>query len=77
MRMAVVDIGTNSTRLLLADVDPATGAVKEIDRRSQVTRLGDGVDASGALAQDARRASTTRSRTTGRRSKHGRARQSP
>jgi len=51
MRTAVVDIGTNSTRLLLADVDPATGAVKEIDRRSQVTRLGDGVDASGELAQ--------------------------
>ncbi len=53
MRVAVVDIGTNSTRLLIADVDPAAGRVQELVRRSQVTRLGDGVDATGALADDA------------------------
>jgi exopolyphosphatase/guanosine-5'-triphosphate,3'-diphosphate pyrophosphatase len=48
-RVAVVDIGTNSTRLLIADVSPA-GAVSELVRRSTVTRLGDGVDASGSLS---------------------------
>jgi exopolyphosphatase/guanosine-5'-triphosphate,3'-diphosphate pyrophosphatase len=49
MRVAVVDIGTNSTRLLIADVDPSTGAVTELQRRTTVTRLGQGVDHSGEL----------------------------
>jgi exopolyphosphatase/guanosine-5'-triphosphate,3'-diphosphate pyrophosphatase len=53
MRTAVVDIGTNSTRLLVADVDPATGAVEELYRQSQVTRLGDRVDAGGMLSEEA------------------------
>ncbi len=48
MRIAVVDIGTNSTRLLVADV--RDGGVEELDRRSVVTRLGEGVDATGRLA---------------------------
>jgi exopolyphosphatase/guanosine-5'-triphosphate,3'-diphosphate pyrophosphatase len=52
-RVAVVDVGTNSTRLLIADVDPAAGRVTEVDRRSQVTRLGAGVDATGRLADEA------------------------
>jgi exopolyphosphatase/guanosine-5'-triphosphate,3'-diphosphate pyrophosphatase len=51
MRVAVVDIGTNSTRLLVADV--ADGQVAEVDRRSIVTRLGRGVDTSGQLAGEA------------------------
>jgi len=50
VRVAVVDIGTNSTRLLIADVQRASGALHELVRRSQVTRLGDGVDASGSLS---------------------------
>jgi exopolyphosphatase/guanosine-5'-triphosphate,3'-diphosphate pyrophosphatase len=53
MRVAVVDIGTNSTRLLIAEVDRSTGAIEERLRRSTVTRLGDGVDAGGALSEDA------------------------
>ncbi|MGA9284245.1 MAG: Ppx/GppA phosphatase family protein [Solirubrobacteraceae bacterium] len=53
MRTAVVDIGTNSTRLLVADVDQATGAVQELHRESQVTRLGDRVDAGGKLSEEA------------------------
>jgi exopolyphosphatase / guanosine-5'-triphosphate,3'-diphosphate pyrophosphatase len=53
MRVAVVDVGSNSTRLLIADVDGERGSVEELVRSSQVTRLGDGVDASGALAQEA------------------------
>src|SRR5262245_48665844 len=51
MRVAVVDIGTNSTRLLVADVEE--GNVSELERRSTVTRLGRGVDTSGQLAADA------------------------
>jgi exopolyphosphatase/guanosine-5'-triphosphate,3'-diphosphate pyrophosphatase len=48
MRVAVVDIGTNSTRLLIADVTPE-GAVTQLHRESIVTRLGEGVDATGRL----------------------------
>jgi len=51
MRVGVVDIGTNSTRLLIADVED--GAIAELDRRSEVTRLGQGVDAAGRLADEA------------------------
>jgi exopolyphosphatase/guanosine-5'-triphosphate,3'-diphosphate pyrophosphatase len=50
VRVAVVDIGTNSTRLLIAEVDPETGALEELVRRSQVTRLGEGVDSQGSLS---------------------------
>jgi exopolyphosphatase / guanosine-5'-triphosphate,3'-diphosphate pyrophosphatase len=51
MRVGVVDIGTNSTRLLVADVED--DAIEELDRRSEVTRLGQGVDSSGRLADEA------------------------
>src|SRR3954470_11998262 len=51
MPIAVIDIGTNSTRLLIADVED--GAVEQIERRSIVTRLGQGVDSSGRLADEA------------------------
>jgi exopolyphosphatase / guanosine-5'-triphosphate,3'-diphosphate pyrophosphatase len=49
----VVDIGTNSTRLLIADVDRGSGAVAELHRESQVTRLGDRVDTGGSLSEEA------------------------
>ena len=52
MRVAVVDIGSNSTRLLIADVEDGT-VTDELDRRSVVTRLGAGVDADGRLREDA------------------------
>jgi exopolyphosphatase/guanosine-5'-triphosphate,3'-diphosphate pyrophosphatase len=42
-RVAAVDLGTNSTRLLVADVE--NGRVDEVVRRTVVTRLGEGVDA--------------------------------
>lgn len=51
MRVAVADMGTNSTRLLVADVED--GEVKELERRSTVTRLGRGVDTSRQLATEA------------------------
>jgi exopolyphosphatase / guanosine-5'-triphosphate,3'-diphosphate pyrophosphatase len=53
MRVAVVDIGSNSTRLLVAEVDTDTGSLQELARDSRVTRLGEGVDANGSLAEAA------------------------
>ncbi|MGD9484041.1 Ppx/GppA phosphatase family protein [Streptomyces sp. TRM70308] len=52
-RVAAVDCGTNSIRLLVADVDPATGEARQLDRRMRVVRLGQGVDRTGRLAADA------------------------
>jgi exopolyphosphatase / guanosine-5'-triphosphate,3'-diphosphate pyrophosphatase len=43
MRVAAVDQGTNTTRLLVADVED--GAVDEVAKRIEITRLGEGVDA--------------------------------
>jgi exopolyphosphatase / guanosine-5'-triphosphate,3'-diphosphate pyrophosphatase len=50
-RVGVIDVGSNSTRLLVADV--ADGRVTPVERRSTVTRLGRGVDLSGQLAAEA------------------------
>ena len=43
MRVAAVDLGTNTTRLLVADV--GDGRVDEVHRETHITRLGEGVDA--------------------------------
>jgi exopolyphosphatase/guanosine-5'-triphosphate,3'-diphosphate pyrophosphatase len=51
MRVAVVDMGSNSTRLLVADVED--GEITELERRSTVTRLGRGVDTSQQLSSEA------------------------
>jgi len=50
-RIAVVDIGSNSTRLFIADVD-GSGAM-QVERRTNVTRLADGVDRTGRLSDEA------------------------
>ncbi|MEV0797867.1 Ppx/GppA phosphatase family protein [Kribbella sp. NPDC050281] len=50
-RVAAVDCGTNSLRLLIADV--VDGELKQIDRRMTIVRLGQGVDATGAFAPEA------------------------
>jgi exopolyphosphatase/guanosine-5'-triphosphate,3'-diphosphate pyrophosphatase len=50
-RVGVIDVGSNSSRLLVADV--AGRRVSQVERRSQVTRLGRGVDLSGRLAAEA------------------------
>ncbi|MGX1852787.1 Ppx/GppA phosphatase family protein [Streptomyces sp. NPDC055299] len=52
-RVAAIDCGTNSIRLLVADCDPATGELKDLDRRMQIVRLGQGVDRTGRLAPEA------------------------
>jgi exopolyphosphatase/guanosine-5'-triphosphate,3'-diphosphate pyrophosphatase len=51
-RVAAIDCGTNSIRLLIADVPPA-GAHTDLLRRMEVVRLGQGVDATGRLAPEA------------------------
>ena len=51
-RAAAIDCGTNSIRLLVADVPPS-GAHTDLLRRMEVVRLGQGVDATGRLAADA------------------------
>jgi exopolyphosphatase/guanosine-5'-triphosphate,3'-diphosphate pyrophosphatase len=50
-RVAVVDLGSNSTRLLVAEVQD--GRVVELEKRTLVTRLAAGVEASGRLSEDA------------------------
>src|SRR5215216_4855638 len=42
MRIAAIDQGTNTTRLLVADVDD--GELEEVAKRVEITRLGEGVD---------------------------------
>jgi exopolyphosphatase/guanosine-5'-triphosphate,3'-diphosphate pyrophosphatase len=51
-RVAAIDCGTNSIRLLVADV-PAEGGHTDLLRRMEVVRLGQGVDATGRLAPEA------------------------
>jgi exopolyphosphatase/guanosine-5'-triphosphate,3'-diphosphate pyrophosphatase len=51
MRVAVIDIGTNSTRLLIADVEGE--GVEEVERRTTVTNMGRGVDHSGSICSEA------------------------
>ncbi|MCU0284621.1 MAG: Ppx/GppA family phosphatase [Candidatus Nanopelagicales bacterium] len=53
VRAAAIDCGTNSIRLLVADVDPATGRATDVVRELRIVRLGQGVDATGAFAPDA------------------------
>ena len=54
MRVAAIDIGTNSTRLLVADVeDGRDGAIRTVERHTRITRLGQGVDSSRQLHPEA------------------------
>ncbi len=57
MRVAAIDVGTNTTRLLVAEEASGGGAsrprYREIDRRLLYTRLGEGVDAVGRLGPEA------------------------
>ncbi len=54
-RVAAVDCGTNSIRLLIADPDPGTGLLTDIVRRMEVVRLGFGVDRTGVIDPGAMR----------------------
>jgi len=52
-RVAAIDCGTNSIRLLIADIDPSTGTLVDLDRQMEVVRLGAGVDRTGEIAPEA------------------------
>jgi exopolyphosphatase / guanosine-5'-triphosphate,3'-diphosphate pyrophosphatase len=52
-RVAAVDCGTNSIRLLVADVELDAGTLVDLDRRMEVVRLGQGVDRTGRIAPEA------------------------
>jgi exopolyphosphatase/guanosine-5'-triphosphate,3'-diphosphate pyrophosphatase len=52
LRVAAIDCGTNSVRLLVADVDRAAGRLSDVDRRLEIVRLGQGVDATGRLGAE-------------------------
>ncbi|ADU96421.1 Ppx/GppA phosphatase family protein [Thermovibrio ammonificans] len=51
MRIATIDVGTNSTRLLIADVEG--GSIKPLFKTGRVTRLGRGVRQTGRLSSEA------------------------
>jgi exopolyphosphatase/guanosine-5'-triphosphate,3'-diphosphate pyrophosphatase len=53
VRVAAIDCGTNSLRLLIADVNPRRGELTDLVRRMEIVRLGQGVDATGQLAAEA------------------------
>jgi exopolyphosphatase/guanosine-5'-triphosphate,3'-diphosphate pyrophosphatase len=53
VRVAAIDCGTNSLRLLVADVEPGAGRLSDVDRRMEIVRLGQGVDSTGRLAPEA------------------------
>lgn len=50
-RVAAIDCGTNSVRLLIADVDSA--GLRDVERRMEIVRLGEGVDRTGRLSDEA------------------------
>ncbi|GAA1974901.1 Ppx/GppA phosphatase family protein [Kitasatospora viridis] len=52
-RVAAVDCGTNSIRLLITELDPGTGRALDLDRRMTIVRLGQDVDRTGRLAPEA------------------------
>jgi exopolyphosphatase/guanosine-5'-triphosphate,3'-diphosphate pyrophosphatase len=53
VRVAGIDCGTNSIRLLIADLPPSGGELRDVTRRMEIVRLGQGVDRTGALAPEA------------------------
>lgn len=52
-RVAAIDCGTNSIRLLIADIDTHRGHLVDHDRRMTIVRLGEGVDQTGRLSDAA------------------------
>jgi len=54
MRVAAIDCGTNSIRLLIAEPD-GSGGLADLERRLEIVRLGQGVDATGEFHPDALR----------------------
>jgi exopolyphosphatase/guanosine-5'-triphosphate,3'-diphosphate pyrophosphatase len=53
VRVAAIDCGTNSIRLLIADVTGGPGGLTDVARRMEIVRLGEGVDRTGRLSPEA------------------------
>ncbi len=53
IRVAAIDCGTNSLRLLVADIDLEAGTLVDLHRQMEIVRLGQGVDKTGRLAPEA------------------------
>jgi exopolyphosphatase/guanosine-5'-triphosphate,3'-diphosphate pyrophosphatase len=51
-RVGAIDCGTNSIRLLVADVDASGGSLRDVLRRMEIVRLGHGVDRTGVIAPE-------------------------
>lgn len=58
-RVAALDCGTNTLRLLVAELDAESGGLTYVDRRSTIVRLGQGVDRTGVFAAEALRRTFT------------------
>ncbi|OBF90861.1 exopolyphosphatase [Mycobacterium sp. 852002-51163_SCH5372311] len=52
-RVAAIDCGTNSIRLLIADVEAGLAGLRDVHRETRIVRLGQGVDATGQFAPEA------------------------
>jgi exopolyphosphatase / guanosine-5'-triphosphate,3'-diphosphate pyrophosphatase len=61
-RVGAIDCGTNSIRLLIADVDPESGMLTDLLRRMEIVRLGHGVDKTGVIAPEAMARTLTQAR---------------
>ena len=61
-RVGAIDCGTNSIRLLIADVDPGSGRLTDLVRRMEIVRLGHGVDKTGVIAPEAMSRTVAQSR---------------
>jgi exopolyphosphatase/guanosine-5'-triphosphate,3'-diphosphate pyrophosphatase len=61
-RVGAIDCGTNSIRLLIADVDPGPGRLTDLVRRMEIVRLGHGVDKTGVIAAEAMSRTVAQSR---------------
>jgi exopolyphosphatase/guanosine-5'-triphosphate,3'-diphosphate pyrophosphatase len=63
VRIGAIDCGTNSLRLLVADVDPATRTLVDVRRRMEIVRLGHGVDRTGVIADESMKRTLDMTRT--------------
>lgn len=63
VRVGAVDCGTNSIRLLVADIDPASRTLVDVRRRMEIVRLGHGVDRTGIISDESMQRTLDMTRT--------------
>lgn len=63
VRVGAIDCGTNSIRLLVADVSPGTGGLRDVRRRMEIVRLGHGVDRTGVISDESMERTLAMTRT--------------